>query len=207
MRLWPGLTWGALVALGLLGCASSTGGPAGFQAFLNRQGIAASTSTQVWYCAGGGCRLRQSYPMPAATWQAITALWENVFDPATERTALGEAVAFYEQALGPQAGTAQDLPGTFNLGQGTQLDCVDEASNTAVLLHLLAKHKILRFHQPTGPLVRGHFVTGWPHTAVTLTETVTGHVWVVDSWAQAPGTPAWVQPEAAWRAGAGLLPR
>ena len=190
-----------VLSMGLAACASHTGGAGAFQSFLKRQGVAESTTQRVAYCAGGGCRLRQSYALSPSAWQAIQDLWQAVHSPVTERAAIAKAVALYEQALGPLAGTTHDGPGTFNFGHGTQLDCIDEASNTAVLLQLLATHKLLRFHQPTGPLVRGHFLTSWPHTAISLTATVTDEVWVVDSWAQAPGTPAWVQLEADWRAG------
>jgi hypothetical protein len=47
---------------------------------------------------------------------------------------------------------------------------------------MLDQAGLLRWHEPRGPVSRGFFINGWPHTTAVLAEIETGKIYVVDSW-------------------------
>lgn len=116
-----------------------------------------------------------------------------------ERAALSGAVQRYEQLVGSRIGTSADLPGIQGWGRSDQMDCIDEATNTASLLILLSSHGYLRFHEVRSPTSRGFFLDGrYPHSTAVMAERG-GEEWSVDSWPRANGEAPVIMPMREWR--------
>ena len=87
------------------------------------------------------------------------------------------------------------------IGTPGQLDCVDEALNATSFLMMFGKSGWMHFHQVRGPVTRGFFVSGWPHTAAGMAEKGSGDFYVVDSWFFDNGAPASIVPRSLWLSG------
>ena len=85
------------------------------------------------------------------------------------------------------------------IGDPTQQDCVDEATNTTSYMMVLEQNGLLKYHKVGAPfskenLLRG--VAGWPHWTAVLIEQGSGQHWAVDSWIYPNGeNPAVVETE------------
>lgn len=190
------LLWASLL---LAGC-SGVGTPDSLRHTLERTDNQSATIKQFNYCHGGGCRLSTKVTITDKEWQNITAPFISIKNAEAERTALIKSEQKFEAILGPKADTTTDKPGTFAGGGGSdQLDCHDEMLNTALLLHLLQQNKILKYHQALGPTVRGHFIFGWPHTAIALQDTTSNEVYILDTWENPAAQPPLLLPLSAWQ--------
>lgn len=154
-------------------------------------------------CRGYGCALTQLVTLERGEWYAIRALMEaSAGNAASERKAVAESVALFEQAAGRQLGTATDRPRTpLSLNDPTQLDCVDETINTSTFLHLLQRQGLLTAHEVGEPARRNAFLVFGVHFTAVLIERPTGRRYAVDSWFHANGAPAEVVELERWRAG------
>ena len=115
-------------------------------------------------CHGYGCEWIESVALSHEEWQAVRAPFsQSAATAKEERQQIAQAAARYESLLGSRIGSSRDLSGTFKGGGGPgQLDCVDETVNTTVLLSLLQREDLLRWHGLRGPAGRGHFLGSWP---------------------------------------------
>ncbi|RMG06368.1 MAG: hypothetical protein D6731_25910, partial [Planctomycetota bacterium] len=165
-------------------------------------------SVHVGICHSYDCTAVEEIDLPQALWKDLDALFSPPSrDAAQERERVSLAVALFERAVGPLAGTAEDKggwKGNFE-GAGTpgQQDCLDESANTTTLLGLLLRRGHLRFHRPLGTQHRGFFAS---HYSASMRERRSGVVYVVDSWFRDNGRPAVVQPLADWKAKRSLPP-
>lgn len=176
------------------------GSPASLPHVLSRTENQNATTEHFNYCHGGGCTYATATRFSKAEWQAITAPFSKVKNAEAERQALITAEQKFEDILAPRMGTTTDKPGTFaGGGASDQLDCHDEMLNTALFLHLLQQNKILKYHQTLGPAVRGHFIFGWPHTAMALQDTTTQTVYILDTWDSASAELPHLIPVKQWR--------
>lgn len=188
-----------LTALLLAGC-TSVGTPDSLTHVLQRTDNQSATTQHFNYCHGGGCRISTPLSFTSTEWQSITAPFKKIKNAEAERQALIKAAQKFEEILGPKAHTTTDKPGTFSGGGASdQLDCHDEMLNTALFLHLLQQQKLLKFHQALGPAVRGHFIFGWPHTAMALQASKSQKVYILDTWELPTAQPPLLLPIAAWR--------
>lgn len=155
------------------------------------------------YCSEYGCKTVTETGLTAEEWGAIAGLFTPpAEDPASERALLAMAVGRFERAVGAKVGTANDRGGTFvGFGRGGQLDCVDEATNTTMLLHMLAARGLLAWHDVGEPAERGLIVDSWPHATATVVERRSGRAYTVDSWFFDNGHDAAVVPLERWLAG------
>jgi hypothetical protein len=121
-------------------------------------------------------------------------------DARAERGLTAQAIARLELASGALTGTQRDRGGTFgNVLEPGQLDCQDEALNTATYLTLLAQDQLLRFHEPDGLAHRGLFWGGgWPHSSAVLAQRSDGQRFAVDSWFLDNGAPPFIVPLESW---------
>ena len=161
-------------------------------------------------CKGYGCRTYQKTGLAPEEWRAIAA----VFDPPAptaeaERGLIQQAIALFEQYVGPKTQTAQDKAGAmlFNFAPQNQMDCIDEAFNTSTYLHLLRKAGLVRLHALGAPLHRGNYLNRWPHNTATIHVigpdreiNGKGH-FVVDSWFHKNGDMPEIVPAAQWSGG------
>jgi hypothetical protein len=105
-------------------------------------------------CHGFGCTERSRASLTLADWHKVTAEFRpRAKDAKTERQQIARAVALMERLVGPQTGTAahqwthKDMLILPNMGDTTQLDCVDEAVNTWTYMTLMERGNLLHFHR------------------------------------------------------------
>ncbi len=166
-------------------------------------GDARPTSDRFHYCHGYGCDRRVLLALSDESWARITApLRPPPADAAAERRAVARAAARFERAASAQAGTADDLGGTFaGLGREGQLDCVDEAVNMTQFLRLLDGDGLLRRHRIGSTAHRGNLFDAWPHVAATLVQHDDGRRFAVDSWFFDSGVEPVILPLEVWLEG------
>lgn len=120
-----------------------------------------------------------------------------------ERRAVARAVAHLEKIVGKATGTGADRD-YRDLGSGgdpTQMDCIDEASNTTSYLLLLDQNKLLRHHDIAHPVSKGFLINFvYPHFTAVLAEKSGGARYAVDSWVFTNGEKPIVTPLDTWYA-------
>ena len=159
-------------------------------------------------CSRYGCEVVQRIGLDAETWQELTAVFDaEPKSPAMERALLAEWVGQMEVVVGRLTNTQYDVEGTFIMyttpdrHKSMQMDCVDEAENVNVYLSLLEAEGKLRWHRINGRVHRGFFIKGYPHTAMSIQDTQTEQVYVLDSWFYENGRPAFILPLDVWKSG------
>ena len=158
---------------------------------------------KVYVCHGFGCLYTTPVSFSEAELATITAPLRAKFaGPAQERAALARSVQAYEKIVGRRIGTGSDRGG-FEVGGGdkSQMDCIDEATNTTSLMLLLESRGALRHHKVMHPVARGFFLDGrYPHATAVLGEKAGGAKWAIDSWPDDNGKPPVVQRLDTWLA-------
>jgi hypothetical protein len=154
-------------------------------------------------CHGHNCHFHDTVRLTAAQWQEIRALFAPApASPAEERARIGKAVALVETAVGELLGTKADRPRAPAIAvDPTQLDCVDEATNTSTVLHMLGNAGLLRWHAVGEPAVRGSPFLLSIHFTAVVTEKGTGAPYAIDSWFHATGVLPEIVPLARWSDG------
>lgn len=162
---------------------------------------AAPRGNRITHCHAYGCKMQTPFTFTQADIEAIRVLMQKTRKADTsfeERRAVAYAVAWMEKRVGDVTGTSADRPGDDFTGMGdpTQMDCVDTATNSTNYLLVLQHNGLMRHHKVGTPfskedLTRG--LAGWPHYTAVLVETAqtgpqgTGQRWAVDGWMFASG--------------------
>lgn len=154
-------------------------------------------------CHSHGCADFEKVGLSDEEWTSIASEFVPEATPAEERESIRRAIAKFERLVGAKTRTGQDKGGTFpGVGDGGQLDCVDEMANTKTYLTLLQSAGLLRQHVPAGRVATGFFEGSfWPHTASTIREKDSGARYVVESWLLDNGEPPLIVPVAEWTGG------
>lgn len=155
-------------------------------------------------CHGYGCKYETTVRFSGSQWaQATAPLAAPAPDAPQERQRIAKAIAIMETLVGEATGTQTDQPGAdFIVEDPGQMDCIDEAYNSSLYLHLMQQDNLLRWHRLSTPARRGYFVDGrWPHNTATITENATGQRYVVDSWFLENGREPFLLPVEEWLAG------
>ena len=158
----------------------------------------------VTVCSGYGCKAQTTYPFRKADIQHIAGIFQSVQrarSAAEERRAIAYAIAWIETKVGNDIGTAKDRPSIDIAGSGdpSQMDCVDEATNTTSYLLVMERHGLLKFHTVLSPISKGSLIDGrWPHYGPRIHETATDVDWTVDSSMHANGERPIVMPSKDW---------
>jgi hypothetical protein len=165
--------------------------------------LTAPTPQSFLVCHEHGCTERTKVTLSDQQWSQVRTLFQpKSRDAAQERARIAEAIGLLERLVAPQAGTGNDVGGTFEgFGRAGQLDCEDEAANTTQYLVMMKNDGLLPYHTPIGRRWRGFFIHGWPHTTAVVSEVGSGAMWAVDSWFEDNGVPAHVLPLAQWQDG------
>lgn len=170
----------------------------------------APVGSRITHCHGYGCKLQTRFKFSTSDIAAIASIMASTRKADTlheERRAVAYAVAWMEKRVGDVTGTSADRPGDDFTGVGdpSQMDCVDTATNSTNYLLVLQHNGFLRHHKVGTPfskedLTRG--LAGWPHwTAVLVEKAPTGpqgkgQRWAVDGWMFASGeNPAIIETE------------
>ena len=160
------------------------------------------------FCMRYTCREMKSIQIPSLAWeQATQVLSKRPNSAKMERALLSEVVSRIELLMGRVTNTQYDIGGTFRVNSepsvnSMQLDCVDEAFNMSVYLHLLNNEGKLHWHRIGGVVHRGWLVDlSYPHTALSIVEQNTDKKFVIDSWFHDNGRPPELLSLQLWKAG------
>ncbi len=150
-------------------------------------------------CHAYGCKAQTRFAFTESDIAELTALMARVpreDTPAEERRALAYAIAWMERRVAPAVGTASDRTSIDLRGSGdpTQLDCVDEATNTTSYLLVLDRHGLLKHHAVDRPLAKDS-LTRWTHWAAVIREKQSGARFAIDFGHR----PQWRKPDDAGR--------
>ncbi len=190
-----GLSIMAAVALLLLsGCANSENN------LLSNFAVPDPAPGNFFTCYGYGCKYKSRIELSAAEWREVRAKFEPPPDDAQkERKDIAEAVGLIERLVGQRTGTlVHQQDSRFNLGDPTQMDCVDDSVNTWTYLNILNREGLLHYHSLAGLAHRGTLLTlDFSNTAV-LAENGTGRKFAIDPWLGETGVPPPVFPLPLW---------
>lgn len=154
-------------------------------------------------CHGGTCTIVSQVALDETQWARIAAAFTPVpSDAQDERARIAEAIARFEAIVGAITDTSDDrAENQFGKTWTSQMDCIDESTNTTTYLKILAQADLLRWHRVEDRVTRGWFLFGWPHTTAVVSEVRTGARWVVDSWFFENGKPPVIVPLDLWKTG------
>lgn len=138
-------------------------------------------------CHGFGCSGVSGLALSPEEWRSVRAQFQPpAADARAERRQISDALALMQRLVGLRTGTAvhQWTRANFiissNLGDMTQLDCIDEAVNTWTYLTMMDHDGLFKFHS-AGPLSYGGtiFTLDMRNTAV-IRENASGQYFAVD---------------------------
>lgn len=131
--------------------------------------------------SGHGAHFKRKFEIDAKLSGEATALLAAATDAKTERDAVLQVLALMEKAYGEKFGI-KDRAGTSFTGSGNpeQMDCVDEAWNSTVVLLWLQEKKLLKFHRVREPLAKFGF-DKWTHYAAIIEELETRVRFAIDT--------------------------
>ena len=125
--------------------------------FLGRYAVRNPTPSSFTECHGFGCTEISHVSLSPHEWQRVAAvLHPRAANATAERGQIANAIALMQRIVGAQTGTAVHqwthenyhiLP---NLGDSTQLDCIDESVNTWTYLTMMQHAGFLHFHRVPG---------------------------------------------------------
>lgn len=161
----------------------------------------AADSEPLPYCYNYACQTKVMLWLSAQEWLSLRALFATVATPEVERQAVSSAVGLLNLYAG------QVLPVWIDRGgnrddpdEEGKMDCLDHSHNTEHFLQALAQRGWLRFHRPQTLIRRIPHVID-EHWAMTLQDTTTKQIWVVDAWPYDHGHPAAVTLLSVWQEG------
>lgn len=136
-------------------------------------------------------------------WQLATAVLRHSHRiPADEREAITVAIAAMEEVVGRHTGTSEDAGGNLRgFGKPSQMDCIDESTNTNTYLLMFERDGLLQHHTVVRRSTRFGLFVGMPHTTAVIEDNATHQRYVVDSWFHDNGQPPYVEKLEIWKAG------
>lgn len=182
------------------GCASQS--TSSHSEWMKNQGMRAPTNSSIYICHTFGCKLKYHFqPNHDDIQQLAEILKKGNKNPAEERKAIGNAVVWFENRVGPLVGSSHDKGGFDMSGSGKHghMDCIDEASNTTALLLFADKHKLLQHHKVMSPVARGFFLDGrYPHATAVIRQKDKKADFAIDSWVHDNGHYPEIKPLDIW---------
>ncbi len=171
--------------------------------FVRSEIVTEPTSRNFSVCHGGTCAIVSQAGLTDAQWARISGIFATPGrDAREERNRLSEAVARFETLVGEMTDTADDRPeNQTGKSWWSQMDCIDESTNSTTYLRILAGAGLLRWHRVEARVTRGFFLFGWPHTTAVVSETGNGAKWAVDSWFHENGRAPEIVPLDVWKTG------
>jgi hypothetical protein len=147
-------------------------------------------------CSAYGCRIQTKFKFTSSDIQTIQKMMSGkgkTTTPEEERRALGPTMAWMEKRVGDEVGTSADRPGDDLAGVGdpTQMDCVDVATNLTSYLLILQGNKLLKHHEVGRIFVKEDIrkgFDGWTHYTAIITDIHSRQRYAVDGWKLASGS-------------------
>jgi hypothetical protein len=157
-------------------------------------------------CHGYTCAEVSHISLTGVQWQVIRDIFHPPpGDPAEERRRIAQAIGQMEMMVGEITRTTNDKARTLQKVEGlymdTQMDCIDESTNTTIYLMMMHKDNLLKWHSVVDRSTRGYFIFGMPHTTAVIHDTTAGELYAVDSWFEDNGKPPHIVPLAQWNDG------
>jgi hypothetical protein len=201
MRLWQVLK-GPILALAVCGCAQH---PQNLNThYLDRFASTNPTPAHFTVCHGFNCVERKAVTLNDDQWRRVAATFKPAAKNARqERQQIARAVALVETYVGPQAGIAARqwthkgmyvLP---NLGDLTQIDCVDASVNTWTYMTMMERAGMFRFHKVAQLSYAGSFTDPDLRNTAVLQE-IDGSHFAIDASLVDHGVPPLVMPLTVW---------
>jgi len=197
-----GVVTGLCAALALCACADNAHHLTTH--YIDRFATPKPVLAQFTVCHGFGCSERSDASLSLAEWRKVIAVFRpRPKNAREERVRVAKAVALIERMVGPRTGTAAHqwthknmliLP---NLGDTTQLDCVDEAVNTWTYMSLMERGNLLHFHR-VAQLSNAGSMTDPNMRNTAVLEEKGGAYFAVDASLVDYGKPPLVMPLATW---------
>lgn len=201
LRLYGVLGWLA-VALAASGCAQNAHHLN--TTYLDRFATPNPTLTAFTVCHGFNCTERSHASLDLKQWRQVTAVFRpRAKNAQAERQQIARAVALMERLVGPQTGTAapqwthKDMLIYPNLGDPTQLDCVDEAVNTWTYMTMMERGGLLHFHRVAQLSNAGGLTDPFMRNTAAVQE-IKGDYYAVDASLVDGGEPPVIMPLATW---------
>jgi len=155
-------------------------------------------------CHGFNCGERSKASLNSEQWRRVVATFRpRAKNAQIERQQIASAVALLETIVGPQTGIAahqwthKNMLISPNLGDTTQLDCVDEAVNTWTYMKLMERGRLFHFHQVAQLSHAGGLTDPFMRNTAVLQE-VNGGYFAIDASLVDNGVPPVVMPLATW---------
>lgn len=154
-------------------------------------------------CHGFNCTAKSRVSLNQAEWRQVKAIFSPpAKDARAERRQISRAVAQMQKLVGAKTGTAvhqwthKNMYIVPNLGDPTQLDCVDEAVNTWTYMTLMERDGLFRFHR-VAKLSGSHVVDVNQRNTAVMQEIGGGH-YAIDPSLVDSGVPPPVMPLETW---------
>jgi hypothetical protein len=155
-------------------------------------------------CHGFFCVQRSPVSLNEDQWRRIAAVFKpRAKNAQLERQQIGRAIALIESYVGPQAGIAAKqwthkymlvLP---NMGDLTQIDCVDASVNTWTYMTLMERAGLFQFHK-VAPLSYAGSFTDPDLRNTAVVQQIDGGYFAVDASLVDHGVPPLIMPLAVW---------
>lgn len=194
-------------ALTLSACVTASGGGGGGSLsaeYLTRYAEPNPTPASFLECHGFGCAVTSRVSLSAAEWGKVRAeLRPPAHNARAERVKIVRAVAQMQKIVGAKTGTGvpqwthKDMMIRPNLGDPTQMDCIDEAVNTWTYMTMMERAGLFRFHSVAELGYAGLPTDTNPRNTAVLKEKGGGY-YAVDASLVEGGAPPLVMPLAVW---------
>jgi len=150
---------------------------------------------RIFVCSAYGCRTQTEFSFTETDLKKIGALMaepKRGVGAEEERQRTARTIAWIEKRVGDAVGTSADRPGDDLAGVGdpTQMDCVDVATNITSYLVILERNGLLKYHTVGPVYVKDDIrlgASGWTHYAAIIVETKSKQRYAVDGWKLASG--------------------
>jgi hypothetical protein len=156
-------------------------------AYLDRYAQPSPTPASFTECHGFSCSVVSHVSLSPRQWRRVRAVFRpRAADAAAERRQIARAIAVMQRLVGAQTGTGVHqwthknkwiIP---NLGDPTQLDCIDEAVNTWTYMTMMERDHMFRFHRVAELAYAGLPTDPNPRNAAVIQEKKTGAYYVID---------------------------
>jgi hypothetical protein len=173
--------------------------------YLTRYAEPNPTPASFLECHGFGCAETSRVSLSPGEWAKVKAqLAPPAHDARAERAKIARAVATMQKLVGAKTGTGvhqwthKNMMILPNLGDPTQLDCIDEAVNTWTYMTMMERAGWFRFHSVAELGYAGLPTDTNPRNTAVLREKKSGALYAVDASLVDGGQPPLVMPLKVW---------